>query len=184
MWIIMSVPILYLNSYIWSPCCMPLCNVSLTDTWESCICKRASMGISFEAITCDSNLQWDLEWQLCICLETNAKQNAATQLQLPHFPLSVGINTEISRRKQWSRKTSWKAWAVAQCPVGKVWSNKHRTVTQPLPTTHFRQRDCDAPWDVPSHTKIKILWSSRNYKMSDITLLDEFDMRTQHAFTT
>lgn len=28
---------------------------------KSRICKRASMGISFEAITFDSNLQWDLE---------------------------------------------------------------------------------------------------------------------------
>lgn len=45
------------------------------------------MGIGFEAITFDSNLQWDLEWQLCICLETNAKQNAATQLQLSLSPI-------------------------------------------------------------------------------------------------
>lgn len=76
---------LYLNSYIWRFCCMPHCYILLTDTWKSCICKQASMGISFEAITFDSNLQWDLEWQLCIYLETNAKQNAPTHLWLSLF---------------------------------------------------------------------------------------------------
>lgn len=100
---------------------MPLCKIPLTDTWKSCICKRASMGISFEAITFDSNLQWGLEWQLCICLETNAKQNAATQLGLalllpphPSFP-SVSINWKrISPGKNsGNRNTSPNARAAA-----------------------------------------------------------------------
>lgn len=120
MWIIMSVPLLYLNSYIWSFCSMPLCNILLTDTWKSCICKRASMGIGFEAITFDSNLQWDLEWQLCICLETNAKQNAATQLQLSLSPLSIYLPMlKTSPRKQWNRNASLNTSAVAHCPVAK-----------------------------------------------------------------
>ena len=86
------------------------------------------------------------------------------------FPLSISINTEISPRKQWSRKTSQNAQAVAQCPVGKVWRTEHRTVTQPIPTTYFDRETvtlceiCLIP-----RKKDTQRWS-RNYEMSDITI--------------
>lgn len=46
-------------------------------------------------------------------------------------PLSISITVKISPRKQMNRNTSPNAWAVAQCPVDKVWS-KHCTGTGTL----------------------------------------------------
>ena len=66
------VPLLYLHLYIWSFCSMALCS-SLWQTPAQAALWKVSMGIAFEEITFDSNLQWGREWQVCICLETNAK---------------------------------------------------------------------------------------------------------------
>ena len=66
------VALLYLHLYIWSSFSMALCS-SLWQTPAQAALWKVSMGIAFEEITFDSNLQWSREWQLCICLETNAK---------------------------------------------------------------------------------------------------------------
>lgn len=68
------------------------------------------------------------------------------------FPMSISINTEL-----WNRKTSQNAWAVVQCPVDKVWSNKHSTVTQPHSATYFWQTECDAFEICQIRGKIKTL---------------------------
>lgn len=146
MWITMPAPSLFKFIYLKIFPYGPLQH-RLTDTWKSCICELASMGISFEAITFDSDLQWDLEWQLCIYLETNAKQNAATHLWFSHSPQSIKTHKHAHTHSHTHSALAQKGipqWRGCHpVPSRQSVSMKHYTVTPQRSGAWIWQTDSD-----------------------------------------